>query len=193
MTEDKKRKRDIRQRMKMSGESYTAARSKVLKLPGSAPPEAEPRGAAFTMEYAGGRISGDSEVHVRRVVAELEEGRAKRARWARNGRQALSQLGRLFPSMRDVPGVDPWEEDALLEWLCGPAPTSGSFAAAMFLLGVYNSSVDWAQVAHERGLLEALPSPTSPLRRFDLFRAMSCWDRDHVAAFRAWVDAPFIP
>lgn len=91
----------------------------------------------------------------------------------------MTALGKLFPTLQDAPGVDPWDVDALVAWLNGPAPGAGASAAGRFLLGVWNSRIDWTELG--------LAAPG----RFDLFEALSVWDREHVAAFMEWVDAPF--
>jgi hypothetical protein len=156
----------------------------------------------------------------------LEEGerraRVRRQLWGDDGRQ-MERLCALFPSLRGVSGTDPWDVDALLTWLSGPAPTSGSTQAALFVLGVWNPGTDWKEVAEERlerrrcngcdgyGRVdeEGDPSPAGPRRcsacdgkgtyqptvpsRFDVYRAIGCWDAAHVAAFLKWCEYPFWP
>ena len=58
----------------------------------------------------------------------------------------MARLAHLFPSMRGVPGTDPWDAQQLIDWLKSPAPTSGSSAAARFLLGVWNGGMIWMWV-----------------------------------------------
>jgi hypothetical protein len=97
---------------------------------------------------------GVSDVDQRRVLAERErqlalEGK-KRELWGPIGPLAMSRLAKMFPSLRGVAGVEPWHVDELLTWLCtSPAVTSGSHHAAMFVLGVWNTSTDWSEVAQE--------------------------------------------
>jgi len=57
----------------------------------------------------------------------------------------------------------------------GPAPTSGSLAAAKFLLGVWNGG---------RG---------TEFEPFDLFQAWSVWDDSHRQAALQWLELPFWP
>ena len=87
----------------------------------------------------------------------------------------------MLPSMRDVPGTDPWDVDALTEWANGPAPTSGSRGTARFLLGVWNPGADWT----EYGLIAP--------GRFAVFDAWSCWDEPHRRAVLVGLEAPFWP
>lgn len=151
---------------------------------------------------------GPEEVRrlLNREIAEAEE---RRSRWPNDTRDAMSALCTLFPSLRGVPGTTPWNADALLAWLCGPAPTSGSFHAAKFVLGVWNSGTSWGDVARDDGLLNVPPdTAASELRDaekwldariralnqpFDVFAALNVWDRAHADAFKRWVDAPFWP
>jgi hypothetical protein len=55
-------------------------------------------------------------------------------RWPSDRRQAMAALAVWFPSMRGVPGTDPWSVEHLIEWSHPGAPTSGSIWAARFLL-----------------------------------------------------------
>jgi len=98
-------------------------------------------------------VSGKSEEAIAEAVAhlhrqELREA-ARRERWGEGGAEGMQRLCRLFPTLRGVPGTDPWEWDKLLEWLTGPAPTSGSTWAALFVLGVWNPTTDWSDMAQE--------------------------------------------
>ncbi len=115
------------------------------------------------------------------LVSSIERGRARRMRWPRDGRQAMAALGQLFPSMRGVPGVEPWSVEELIAWCNSGAPTSGSGWAARFLLAVWNPGTDWTEFG--------LPSRG----KFDLMEAWSCWDDPHRAAALQWLEAPFWP
>lgn len=114
------------------------------------------------------------------LVSSIERGRA-RVCWPRDGRQAMAALGRLFPSLRGVPGVDPWSVDDLIAWCKSGAPTSGSGWAVRFLLAVWNPGTDWTEFG--------LPGSG----KFDLMEAWSCWDERHRAAALQWLEAPFWP
>lgn len=139
--------------------------------------------SVVTMQYRGGTLRGDEE-HLRRIVAEMEAERERRARWPENGSEAMTVLGEMFPSMRGVPGVKPWNAMALVDWLNSGAPTSGSWHAAMFLLHVWNIDTDW----RKEGL-----KARAGYGRFNLGRAMASWDDAHRRACLAWVEAPFFP
>jgi hypothetical protein len=89
--------------------------------------------------------------HIQREIldehaAHLDHEAKRRALWGEIGPGAMTRLARMFPGLRDADGVDPWDALRLLEWLCGPAPTSGSTWAALFVLGVWND-LDWNEAA----------------------------------------------
>lgn len=184
---------------------------------------------------------------IERHLRMLDDEGKRRELWGEIGPGAMTRLAKLFPSLREgVPGVDPWDAIELLDWLCGPAPTSGSTQAALFVLGAWNDH-DWIEVAkaelperqcsscnglgrldrenyspvkerapgvyvqtkyddddnprevevetvscrHCDGKGRYQPSPGSG--RFNLFRAMSVWDRPHREAFLTWARFPFWP
>ena len=104
--------------------------------------------------------------------------------WSANGTDAMTALGNLFPSMRNVPGISPWNVTALIDWLNSGAATGGSRQAAMFLLHVWNGDTDWRKEG-----LKVKPG----FGRFNLSRAMAVWDDDHRKAFLAWAEEPFFP
>ncbi len=139
----------------------------------------------FSLPYKGGWITGPNEEAVRRFIAELDEqdrqDELRRVTWTRDGRHQMAALGRLFPSLREAPGIHPWDPETLIEWLNGPVPGHGAACAGRFLLGVWNSGTDWTELG--------LGSPG----RFDVFEAMACWDREHVAAMLKWLELPFFP
>ena len=139
------------------------------------------RSPGFALADEGGVISGPDEQAVRQVVASIERSRARRASWPRDGRAAMAALARLFPSMREVPGTDPWSVEDLIAWCNSGAPTSGSGWAARFLLAVWNPGTDWAEYG--------LPGRG----KFDLMEAWSCWDERHRAAAFRWLESPFWP
>lgn len=116
----------------------------------------------------------------------LEKSRECIAHWPQDYRQKMVALAKLFPSMRGVPGTDPWDVESLIKWMNGPATTSGSWNAAIFLLGVWNPHTDWKKEC-------GLKVRKGGIGRFDLFRALGCWDAQHEAAFLEWVKYPFWP
>jgi len=134
-----------------------------------------------SIEYKGGVITGPDDASVRELIVNMEQSAAKRARWPEDGPLAMTALAKLLPSMRDVPGTDPWNADELIAWCRTGAPTSGSGWAARFLLSVWNPSTNW----NEYGLPGA--------GKFDLMEAWPVLDDAHQAAIMRWLDAPFWP
>ncbi len=74
----------------------------------------------------------------RNLSSPLNASDCRRARWNDSLTVAMSELANLFPTMRGVPGTNPWNVEALIAWMNTGAPTTGSWHAAMFLLGVWN-------------------------------------------------------
>jgi hypothetical protein len=128
--------------------------------------------------YRGGQITAETKEAAEEFIAELDRGaevyRKTKERWPGTNDLQMARLAHLFPSMRGVPGASPWNALWLIEWLSSPAPTSGSAAAARFLLGVWNGG---------DGLK----------KRFDLFEAWSSWDDAHRKAALQWLELPFWP
>jgi len=89
----------------------------------------------------------------------------------------MSELATSFPTLAGgVPGVLPWDAEALEEWAAGPAPSHGGLCAARFVLSVWNGCTDdWR------------------CGRFDAMEALGCWDNQHRAAFVAWASDPWWP
>jgi hypothetical protein len=121
----------------------------------------------------------------REIHASIERQRQQRSRWPKSLTQAMSELANLFPTMRGVPGTDPWNVQQLLAWMNTGAPTTGSWHAAMFLLGVWNPHTKWNQ--------EGLRMRKGASGKFDLFVAMHGWDQQHIDAAREWIANPFFP
>jgi len=62
---------------------------------------------------------------------------------------AMSRLCSTFPSLRGVPGAEPWDVSVFVDWLVGPAPSPAASAAGLFVLGVWDAARDWnEEVAH---------------------------------------------
>lgn len=93
-----------------------------------------------------------------------------------------------FPSLRRAPGARPWDAQRFLEWLCSNGLSHGELLAARFVLGVWNSQADWEHEAK----LRCLPTPAAA-KRFDVLAAAAVWDRAHLDAVQAWLEAPFWP
>jgi hypothetical protein len=121
----------------------------------------------------------------REIRDSIDRQQRQRARWPDDLHRAMSELARLFPTMQDVPGTDPWNAEQLIAWMNTSAPTSGSWWAAMFLLGVWNPSTKWNK--------EGIKMRKGATGKFDLFRAMQVWDQMHIDAAREWIANPFFP
>ncbi len=154
---------------------------KPLQRTSSASPTVE-------LPWRGGVITGPDEESVRTVIAELEDGAERSARWPSSGREAMSKLVQSFPSLTHAAGVTPWDQDAFLRWLCSKGLSHGELHAGRFVLQVWNQTAPWEDIAREEG--HPYPSHAAPFAFFD---AVATWDRPHLAAFLAWVDAPFYP
>lgn len=110
------------------------------------------------------------------------------------GQNAMANLCTLFPSLRGVPGTDPWDSMLLLRWLLtSEAVTTGSIHAAKFVLQVWNSRADYQQGARDDvqdgglGLHDAVFTP------FNVVEALAAWDGLHTKAFLTWAETPFWP
>lgn len=87
----------------------------------------------------------------------------------------MATLAQSFPTLRDAPGIQPWDPERLDTWAVGPAPGHGAFCAARFVLAVWNSTDEWQ------------------CGTFDVMEALACWDREHRAAFLEWAREPWWP
>lgn len=114
----------------------------------TAPTVSRPRQAAFSMEYAGGTITAESEEGLREFKAELDAQKRRAAelekRFPGTGRQKMAALCRMFPTLAEhAVGIDPWNTDEFLVWAAGTSMGSGGVHAIRFVLQVWNSRVDW--------------------------------------------------
>jgi hypothetical protein len=92
----------------------------------------------------------------------------------------MTALCNTFPSLRNKPGTDPWDPVKLAHYMgTSGAGTSGSLAAARFVLAVFNTTAEWKELANDER-----PG------RFTL-RDLQSFDGDHMAAFSAWARAPW--
>jgi hypothetical protein len=106
----------------------------------------------------------------------------------------MTRLCRSFPTLRGVPGADPWNAMQLLEWLCtSGGVTTGSKHAARFVLQVWNPSTDWGALAMTPPAEEGLGLKGVELAPFNAVEALAVWDSDHGRAFREWCELPFWP
>jgi hypothetical protein len=121
----------------------------------------------------------------REIFLARERQRLRRARWPENLTEAMSVLAELFPTMRGVRGTKPWNVHELIAWMNTGAPTTGSWHAAMFLLGVWDPHTKWNQ--------EGVKMRKGASGKFDLFVAMQGWDQQHIDAAMEWIQSPFFP
>ncbi|MFZ5895530.1 MAG: hypothetical protein ACOY0T_31020 [Myxococcota bacterium] len=101
--------------------------------------------------------------------------------------QQLEALTRSFPSLRRRVAPElfkPWDAVRFAKY-CVPM-SSGEKEAALFVLSVWNWMDDWSEFG-----LVAAPAGEANRGRFDVHRALSRWDDEHVKAFVAWAAAPW--
>jgi hypothetical protein len=135
------------------------------------------------VDFAGARPPGDEVLTGRHVRLEpLDPAGHGAGLWA----AASAGDPRLWDYLPYGPFAD---EDAFLAWLCSAGHSHGELLAGQFLLGVWNPSTDWVDYARE---VAKLPYPEHAAK-FGLFEAIGIFDRKHVAALMAWIDAPFWP
>ena len=84
----------------------------------------------------------------------------------------MTALAALFPSLRDAPGLSPWDPRRLDAWAT-VAPNEAARHAARFVLGVFDDCEPWA------------------CGRFDVLRAVRAWDDEHRRAFAGWAILPW--
>jgi hypothetical protein len=111
----------------------------------------------------------------------------RRALWGDGGRDSMTRLAMMFPSLRRAPGVAPWDVTALLRWACDVDDDSARHAAK-FVLSVWNGC-EWEAEARREGFI----SEEDRFGPFSVAEAVSVWDEEHVQAFMAWVRDPFWP
>jgi len=153
--------------------------------------------AKVRVPYRGGMLEAESAELAAEAIADMERSRKmherKIERWGADNCEQMRRLCASFPCLREVPGSDPWDAHTLLAWVLGPAPSSGGWHAALFVLQVWNCGEDWCQVACELGLLDASAEGFQPFQPFNVARAFGTWDEAHREAFRAWCELPFHP
>jgi hypothetical protein len=146
--------------------------------------------------WNGGVITGEAAV-VEHVIDELELQRSKLAatkeKWG-TGDERMVRLCHAFPTLRGVPGTDPWNALRFLEWLCtSGGVTTGSKHAGRFVLQVWNPSTDWGALAMQPLAEEGLGLKDVELAPFNVVQALAAWDSDHERAFCDWAELPFWP
>jgi len=94
-----------------------------------------------------------------------------------SGERRMTLLAKSFPTLtKSATGIEPWDALVLDHWAAtSPAVTSGSLAAARFLLHVWNDQTDWQ------------------CGRFSLREAHGTWDGNHWTAMLEFLKAPVFP
>lgn len=102
------------------------------------------------------------------------------------GPERMTLLCESFPTLADVPGACPWDQERFAKWASGPAPSTAMRQAAAFVLSVWNggtpadSSVWFNEAPFHVGV-------------FDPVLAFGLWDQRHADAYIAWCRRPFWP
>lgn len=102
-------------------------------------------------------------------------------------------LVRSFPTLRSAPCIDvdgEFSARVLLKWAAKRASGSGERGAVAFVLNVWSPSVDWNEMAVED--FGAPKQRGNHTFNFNMGSAMWIWDREHLAAFKAWAADPFL-
>jgi hypothetical protein len=178
--------------------AHVAALAAWMGVPGVVRPslldEPRKRGAAgeldeevVTVKNAEGQMTGPKWL-VEAWRLETQQQAERSSRWPKDRTLAMSVLARSFLSLAGAPGLEPWNVDTFLPWLCSPERHPSALHAGRFLLGVWNPGADWQELAAELGL-----SQCASARPFNLLEAVETWDAEHLAAAVAWMDAPFWP
>jgi len=89
--------------------------------------------------------------------------------------KTMTGLALSFPTLRGVPGAEPWCAEKLDTWAVEGAASIGALHAARFVLAVWNNGPRWR------------------CGRFDLIDAVHTWDRQHLDALRNWLVHPRLP
>ena len=91
----------------------------------------------------------------------------------------MSEFAETFPTLRNRPGVRPWDPVLLAKQLKAAGTTHASHHAIMFVLGVWNTSFA------VEGIVDLCITP------FNVHGALWSWDDLHMKAFQAWVRDPW--
>jgi hypothetical protein len=115
------------------------------------------------------------------------------------GHRRMTELARLFPTLRRADGLAPWDPHKLDAWACSGAPCHGGLHAARFMLAVWSGHAGRVRLGRQtaqgkrdgvtRFILET-PWRCGP---FDVVDAMGTWDNMHRMVFLAWAKEPWWP
>jgi hypothetical protein len=85
----------------------------------------------------------------------------------------LQHLAQAFPTLRNAPGVLPWEPERLDAWASSASTTETARHAARFVLTVCDEDGSWLAGS------------------FNVVSALAAWDAEHRRAFFAWATDPW--
>lgn len=115
-------------------------------------------GAELEVDLGDGKIARGHPVAIRAYMAAREAERTRNRRWPPDGsvdvHAAMTTLARLFPTLRDASGIDPFHLETFVRWLCSGV-SGGTRRAGRFLLHVWNPNADHREVGRELGLENA--------------------------------------
>ncbi len=208
MTKDKQRKARVRARMARTGESYASANAHVAKTAEASPlsPTGGPRIAVdgeddaqeVELDLGDGRVMRGHPYAIEKFKESRDRERARAARWPQrpdgsiDTRRAMTVLARSFPTLAHARGVEPFDANAFVLWLCTSGEAGGgAVRAGRFVLQVWNASTDWREVGRELGVDREAADDV--LRSFNVVQGISGWDEEHRKAFLTWCEAPFWP
>ncbi len=95
----------------------------------------------------------------------------------------MTELALSFPSMKDAPGLRPWNPHALDRWIFSGVGTSGNRHVVAFLLAVWSGKNEPDVWRIHRSLGHG----------FDVVAASSVFDAKHRAALLKWCADPWYP
>jgi len=210
MTKDKQRKARVRARMARTGESYATANAHLAETTETASPSPSPTGAPTLaldgendtqeaeLDLGNGRVLRGHPYAIAKFKESRDRERARAARWPQrpdgsvDTRRAMTVLARSFPTLARALGVEPFDANAFVLWLCTSGEAgSGAVRAARFVLQVWNVDTDWREVGRELGVDREVADEV--LRSFNAVQAIGGWDEEHRKAFLTWCEAPFWP
>lgn len=111
-----------------------------------------------------------------------------------NNYPMMTRLAATFPTLQDAP-IEPFNPEALDDWACGPAPSSGGRYAARFILAVFSGQFGrCTNVKRDKDEMFIRTVETAwGCGLFDVVDAMSTWDDSHRLAFLDWAENPWWP
>ena len=84
--------------------------------------------------------------------------------------ERMQKIARLFPSLHNKKGIEPWDPEKLLAWAWRSGGDEQAKTSAKLLLTLWDTRRKW------------------PWGRFDLIAALRTWDSDHRFGFSSYID-----